>query len=353
MIPRLLASLLPIAALAVVPLQASPSAAERKVETPSPHGAFVEDCSLCHGPEGWRPAVISPAFDHSKRGLPLEGAHRRVACMACHAKPDFTEASSECVACHADIHRGELGPDCARCHTTSNFVERADQVRSHRTSRFPLAGAHLTLDCASCHRPASGGHLTFVNTSAECSGCHLPEYGAAKNPDHVAAGFPRDCEQCHSSGGWSGRSFNHALTGFALSGAHKGLACDECHAGGRFSRAAADCIACHQNDYDQAADPDHRISVFPTTCSDCHDMNSWLGAKFDHGRWFPIYSGVHRGEWTRCSECHASPSSYTSFTCLTCHPHSDKAKTDGDHQGEQGYVYDSLECYDCHPDGRN
>jgi len=41
------------------------------------------------------------------------------------------------------------------------------------------------------------------------------------------------------------------------------------------------------------------------------------------------------------------------FDCLSCHPHDDKATTDSQHQGRNGYVYESNACYDCHPRGRS
>ena len=337
---------------------AGPGAAEDPARKPesqeegSPHGKFVEDCAQCHGPEGWKPAVISKDFDHGKRGFVLLGAHRRVACLSCHTKLDFTSASSDCVACHADVHQGELGQDCARCHTTNTFIERADEVRSHRQSRFPLTGAHLSLDCRECHTYASPGQLVFVNTPANCDACHLDDYNTVKSPDHVAGSFPLDCSQCHSTATWSGSAFNHAVTGFPLGGGHRSLACEECHIGGTFGGAPAECVACHQDDYDQTTNPAHAAAGFPTTCEDCHSSSGWTGASFNHGQWFPINSGAHAGEWSACTDCHINPSNYTDFTCLSCHPHSDKAKTDGDHRGENGYVYDSRECYRCHPNGR-
>lgn len=317
-----------------------------------PHGRFREDCSECHGSEGWSPAVISPKFDHAKHGFPLKGAHRSAKCIACHAKLDFANALTDCVSCHSDIHRGELGPDCSRCHTTNSFVERADEIRTHRMSRFPLAGAHLALDCRDCHRPSSAGHLTFVNTPGECQSCHLNDYQTAANPDHVAAGFTRDCQHCHTEVSWTGRGFDHRLTGFALKGAHRSLACTDCHTNG-YSATSAACVDCHQADYDQTTNPDHRAAGFPTDCASCHSTSGWLGAKFDHRRYFPIYSGAHAGRWTSCSDCHTNPSNFSAFSCLNCHPHSDKTTTDGHHSGVSGYVYDSAACYDCHPNGRS
>jgi hypothetical protein len=316
-----------------------------------PHGSFRGECAGCHSPESWKPAVIRPSFDHAKSGFALEGAHRTAKCLACHTKLDFSSTSTDCVSCHGDVHRGELGPDCSRCHTTNSFVERADEIRSHRTSRFPLTGIHIALDCRECHKTTSAGNLMFVNTPGDCQSCHIDDYQGARDPDHVTAGFSRECEMCHTTLAWTGRGFNHALTGFALSGEHRVLDCNECHTGG-FTGAAADCVDCHQDDYDQTTDPDHQASSFPPDCGSCHNSRGWSGANFNHGQWFPIASGRHAQEWNACSDCHTNPTNYSVFTCLSCHPHSDKNETDGHHKGRKNYVYDSAACYDCHPNGR-
>ena len=109
-----------------------------------------------------------------------------------------------------------------------------------------------------------------------------------------------------------------------------------------------DCITCHQQDYNN----EHQGSGFPTTCLNCHSVNTWDGATFDHdGPYFPIYSGAHRGEWNSCQDCHDVPNDYQAFTCLTCHEHS-QSRMDSKHGGRRGYAYESALCYSCHPRGR-
>jgi hypothetical protein len=389
----------------------------------SPHGEYREDCSMCHSPGGWKPAKISKKFDH-ERFLPLAGAHAAVACTQCHKSLDFAMAPTACVDCHGDVHSGELGDDCARCHGTRSFVDRNDHIRLHRVTRFPLSGAHATVDCEGCHPLAAPGALTYVNTATECEACHMDDYAATTDPDHRAVGFPTDCASCHDEVTWSRARFDHGVTGFALTGAHAPLPCERCHVGGVFTglspecvschqadydgtgdpaHAAAgfstqcaqchnttswddaffnhngtafpltgahvplscnschgggvynglpsECVSCHQDDYNGAADPPHTASSFPTDCTQCHNTTRWEGARFDHAAYFPIYSGTHAGKWDTCADCHTNAASYADFSCLGCHPHSDQQKTDGDHQGENGYAYNSAACYNCHPRG--
>jgi hypothetical protein len=40
------------------------------------------------------------------------------------------------------------------------------------------------------------------------------------------------------------------------------------------------------------------------------------------------------------------------FSCITCHEH-DKTSTDSEHRGVSNYVYNSANCYACHPTGRS
>ena len=70
---------------------------------------------------------------------------------------------------------------------------------------------------------------------------------------------------------------------------------------------------------------------------------SWSQGTFTHR--FPITSGKHK---FACAQCHTTPS-YQVFTCLTCHG---KADMDSKHRNRNGYRYDSLTCYGCHPTGR-
>ena len=111
------------------------------------------------------------------------------------------------------------------------------------------------------------------------------------------------------------------------------------------------CVACHQNDYNQANDPNHVSAGFPTTCESCHTTSSWDGATFDHdGSYFPIYSGKHRNKWASCSTCHVVPSNYAVFECTVCHEHR-RSEMDSEHDDVGGYVYQSQACYNCHPTG--
>jgi len=79
-------------------------------------------CESCHNAFDWK----NWKFDHNKQtNYPLDGAHVKVACEACHSKPMKTKLvqSRACNACHDfdDVHNGSFGKVCERCHETSSW----------------------------------------------------------------------------------------------------------------------------------------------------------------------------------------------------------------------------------------
>jgi len=297
---------------------------------------------------------------HQETRFPLTGSHAGLDCEVCHrgaaqGQLQFRNTSSSCEDCHLDDYRAAQTPDhetsgfpldCTECHTpiawhAANF--------DHDATAFPLTGAHRGAACAACH-----GDGVYHGKGTDCASCHMAEYDGAE-PDHQAARFPAsECASCHSTSTWDGASFDHAATSFPLTGAHVAAPCASCHGDGVYSGKSTDCASCHMAEYD-GAEPDHQAAGFPASeCETCHGTTTWSGATFDHDtQWFPIYSGRHRTEWNDCSDCHTNPTNFSVFTCLSCHPHSDRAETDGHHREESGYQYESGACYDCHPDGRS
>ncbi len=315
------------------------SAAAAQQPTRNPHGKLQEECAVCHSPQAWVPARVSSKFDHAKKGFALVGAHAQATCVSCHASLDFRGTPSACASCHKDIHRGELGNDCARCHVPRSFLDHSIMVEAHQQTRFPLTGSHLTVDCEQCHTPAPLGRLTFVNLPGQCVDCHLQQYQTAKNPDHVAGGFPRDCLECHATTIWTLARFNHDATRFPLTGAHRAVTCQQCHGDGVYAGKSTTCVSCHLPAYTATTNPPHAAAGFATSCETCHTTAAWTGATFNH-TWFSI---PHHA--AQCTDCHTTAQNYATFACTICHT---QAQTDPRHQGISGYVWNSTNCYGCH-----
>jgi predicted CXXCH cytochrome family protein len=309
---------------------------------------FPKSCAMCHTTGGWSPA----SFDHAAvTGYALTGAHTSLGCTQCHANGNYTNTSASCSSCHMKDYNGTTNPnhvsaglptDCAVCHSTTSW---AGATFNHANTGFPLTGAHTPLNCSSCH-----ANNVFTGLSPNCASCHLTNYNQTTSPNHVAAALPQTCQVCHSTTAWTPATFNHNNTSFPLTGAHTHVTCANCHVNNQYAGTPKDCYSCHRPDYQGTTNPNHVAAGFPTTCTTCHNTTAWTGATFSH-TWFPIYSGAHQGKWTTCGDCHTNSSNYAAFSCITCHAH-DKATTDSHHREVHNYVYNSANCYSCHPAGR-
>jgi hypothetical protein len=323
----------------------------------SHRGEMGFQCESCHTPTTWtNQREMFRAHDRTR--FPLLAAHSRLDCQACHRSQNpyqYKNTPAECGNCHLETWQQTTDPPheqsgfsrrCEDCHDITSTTWRGARF-SHPAS-FPLSGGHAGVACASCH---VGG--VYAGTSTACASCHMKDYQAAANPNHVAGRFPTTCESCHTIAAWRPATFNHDQSRFPLTGAHASVECARCHVGGRYTGTPTDCYSCHRADYARTSNPNHQAAGFPTQCESCHTTSAWRPASFDHDRrYFPIYSGTHRGRWTSCGDCHVNPGNYKAFECILCHAHSNKAEVDRDHREERGYVYASSACYQCHPNGR-
>lgn len=317
----------------------------------SPHGEnFEYDCELCHEPTSWKIDAKKVQFDHSITKFELAGQHKAAECRSCHTNLEFSKINSDCISCHTDLHQGTVGKDCSKCHTSKTWIVE-DINGLHQKGRFPLVGNHLTADCQSCHTRYVDLYFEPINT--DCYSCHANNYNSTQSPNHVSAGFSTNCHDCHAitASSWTAINVDHDF--FPLAGGHEISNCFACHeVGGNFTGLSTECKSCHLDNYNATTNPNHINSGFPTDCIQCHTIYGWTPATFDHdGPFFPIYSGEHKGKWDNCSDCHEVPGNYSVFTCISCHEHNQQKMND-EHQGVQGYIYESSACLSCHPDGK-
>lgn len=306
----------------------------------------TDDCVRCHTAESWRALPERVDFDHASTGFPLVGLHAGARCVACHGAglSATDQTPTACVRCHEDRHQGTLGRDCERCHAPTGW-RIPTAVLDHRTTRFPLAGAHIAADCSACHRRAREG--VWAGAPTQCFACHADDWRRQDvHPNHAKAGFSTSCDLCHTQYTWSMPRLRHELF-YPLSGAHAVAACTGCHKGERYGGTPTTCVACHRQDYDTAADPPHAATRMPLDCARCHTPVSWSAqAAGWHEASFPINRGKHSG--FTCAQCHTRPGSWLDFSCMACHQ---KGPTGGEHGGVGGYVYENHACWACHPRG--
>ena len=281
------------------------------------------ECAVCHTVDGFKPSTFT-VKDHEATKYPLEGRHVQVACDKCHLPKGeatvFKITQIQCKDCHEDIHKGQFASlphqnRCESCHDLRGFKPARFALARHNETRFPLKGAHVAVLCADCHKPVPTGSPTPVKyrfDDRSCTACHLdPHKGqfreqmAAKRADGATAG----CEACHTTVKWKELNrFDHSKTDFPLLGAHRGVACGDCHRPPAletnlknvdFRAAPKQCFACHKDPHagQFAARRD------AADCSGCHDSARWKPSKFDHDKRTPFsLEGAHRK--VACDDCH-------------------------------------------------
>jgi NAD-dependent dihydropyrimidine dehydrogenase PreA subunit len=296
---------------------------------PDPHqGQFRErsgggDCAGCHTVSGFKPSTFG-VKEHATSHYPLAGKHAEVTCAKCHlpagAATLYKIKFERCLDCHSDVHRGQFAAapylgKCESCHTVEGFHPAKFTLAQHAKTRFPLEGAHPAVICKDCHREELiNGERTarYRFEDRSCTACHKDPHGGKFRSwmERVRSdGTRAGCRACHSLQSWrDAAGFDHSTTKFALTGAHRGVACSGCHkpsgaeAAARelaFGTAPTVCSECH-------ADPhggQFARGGKATDCSGCHSTAKWVPSRFDHDRntVFPL-KGAH--ERVSCASCH-------------------------------------------------
>ena len=348
-----------------------------------PHGGTTAPCDGCHRVHGWAPAD----FDHGDCTCVLPEKHQSVDCLGCHPGWTFTETPTLCSGCHEGDRTHEPLGECSLCHRATSWS--ADGGFNHQAqTRFPLEGRHLEVSCDGCHPSMDD----FGAAPTDCGGCHAKR-GAAAHGDFG------DCAPCHTTTGFETSTFDHATTGFALTGRHEELACTACHgvasgdpATGSTSRAmprgaireillasadralplhglrasgVRDCVDCHADPHGAAVRDD---------CADCHETGVWSPSTFDVERHaetpFPLL-GAHAGTDCRlchvkgvlrpvpvdCASCHLDRhDGLLGGDCGDCHHETAFAPVDDFDHARTGFGLDgrhaTLTCADCHDGDR-
>lgn len=261
--------------------------------------SFGDNCIACHdGVDRF------DDFDHNDYPFKLEGGHANITCTQCHLDArsiiDLQSVPQDCYSCHAqdDEHNGQYGTQCENCHNPTIWENAAFD---HNLSAFKLEGEHSEVACEKCHV-----NNTFKGTPKDCYSCHVQD-------DEHNGQYGTQCESCHVSTDWEDATFDHSRTNFPLNGGHSNVDCEQCHTSGSFSGLSTACVSCHQ-------DPAFHIGVFGTACESCHSSNAWSPAQFNLSHPEPRVeeggNGVNHGG-ASCRECH--PSSVFQSSCTSCH----------------------------------
>jgi hypothetical protein len=277
-------------------------------------------CESCHTVQGFTPSTFTVA-EHAKTGFPLKSPHDRVQCASCHIpagdQTRFRISFALCVDCHKDPHGGQFaGPPwanhCERCHTGLTFRNSTMTLALHEKTRFPLTGSHIAVACDDCHKPMANSTVAVYHFQhLSCTTCHADVHHgefAARMAVVGANGKPMGCEACHGTEEWQDLArFNHSSTAFALLGAHRAVACMDCHRPPamertmlhvHFADAPAECATCHDSPH---AD---QFGARGKECGSCHNSEKWKPSLFDHDKTAFSLKGAH--ENVVCSACHVN-----------------------------------------------
>ena len=304
-------------------------------------GQLGADCKACHDEKSFKPA---PGFSHARAAFPLQGKHAGVECLKCHAREQSQEKGHEvfsrfkpvqhagCIDCHKDPHDGRLGNSCEKCHVVEGWqlVKTAESAGSgerafHEKTRYPLRGAHVDAACKGCHgeKPAVYKNLRFET----CNACHA---------DAHFAQLSGDCSACHTVNGFRPARYELAdHRRWPLQGAHGAVACLLCHPRELSLARAAQrplrktlvslsrfhtpgdtqrCETCHEDA--------HQGQLKPKACAECHAVEGFAPARFDHAKArFPL-EGAHAQ--AACALCHTAVKGVVRYrpletACASCH----------------------------------
>jgi hypothetical protein len=296
---------------------------------------------------------------------PLSSPHTKLEglknCTQCHTIGDKV-TNQKCLSCHIElnarisVNKGFhvsstiKGKDCITCHSEHHGL-KFEMVRfdkktfNHNQTGYELKGKHKVIDCRQCHAPdniAAASLKTNTNTylglDPKCTSCH---------DDYHQKTLSQSCTNCHDYNTWKPASaFNHNNTDFDLIGAHRKVACAECHqvetrAGKTFQKFAdvphKSCTSCHK---------DQHNGRYGNQCKACHSEESFKrivpSKMFNHSVTGYALEGRHKT--LDCAKCHDGRNAVKSFgefskipevTCISCHKDV--------HEGKFG-----QDCKSCH-----
>ena len=225
------------------------------------------------------PGLLNRAAGLAVRPGPLAAAHAELEglshCLDCHGASNHVP-DARCLSCHEDIGvraarmlplHGTFAGSCASCHpdhlgVNASLIDLDPKEFAHDRTRFPLRGAHVGLECETCHVVGENGseepsfHYLAVPFAA-CEDCHLDVHAGGERTEgnvvpirRVALDAPlrerppappeqplasRNCADCHSETGFGwialepGGFAHHQDTHFDLAGKHASVQCDACH----------------------------------------------------------------------------------------------------------------------------
>ncbi|VAW94638.1 hypothetical protein MNBD_GAMMA22-2436, partial [hydrothermal vent metagenome] len=324
---------------------------------------------------------VTNNFDHYKTGFPIDGAHKKLKCNACHQRGIFKGTPKTCNGCHGN--RATIA-----------------------TSKKPSGHVRSTNSCDNCHidKSWSNAQMDHNSITGSCVACHNGSLknAAIKKSTHIQSSDR--CENCHSSRRWIPAQFFHTnivsncischidpnaakTRGKSLNHVQSDNQCEVCHTtfktwrGGKVdhSNLTKDCFSCHNGTTSGQSKLSSHIKT-NNVCESCHKSGTnptisvWKSRQqMDHSAVDDTCINCHSGSTTgksrssshipltqtQCHLCHTSQTQWTgtanvrmdhiavSNTCTTCHSSARSGETK--QRGKTTtHVQSSDTCDECH-----
>ena len=285
------------------------------------------ECAPCHTVEGWKPSLFDVKA-HAKTDYPLVDGHTMVKCEGCHIPKGkdtlFTTVKfKRCTDCHKDEHNNQFTAkpyenQCDQCHNLKGYSPSTFTLGQHKKTKFELTGGHIAIPCGDCHKLAEKdqpkSRIPYHFNDLSCTTCHKDIHNGQFHDRMVkvgANGQPMGCTACHGTKSWHDlEGFDHDQTSFKLAGAHRAVACIDCHKPPNletkllnvdFKKAPGKCEECHEDAHGSQFAKNYPNQI--TQCADCHNSNKWKPSLFDHDKRSSFaLEGEHRN--VACAGCH-------------------------------------------------
>ena len=285
------------------------------------------ECSSCHKVDGWKPSLFDVKA-HANTDYPLVDGHAMVKCDGCHIPKGKNTIFrivkfNRCTDCHKDEHNGQFVAtpyenQCDQCHNLKGYSPSTFTLAKHKQTKFELTGGHLAVPCADCHKLADKNQpkalIPYHFSDLSCTTCHEDIHHGQFRERMLKTGTngqPVGCVACHGTKSWHELDgFDHDQTEFALTGAHRAVACIDCHKppnletkllNVEFKKAPKKCEECHEDAHGGQFAKLYTDKI--TQCGDCHNASKWKPSLFDHDKQssYPL-EGEHRN--VACAGCH-------------------------------------------------
>ena len=285
------------------------------------------ECSSCHNLDGWKPSLFDVKA-HAKTDYPLIDGHAKVKCDGCHTpkgKDTIFKITNfkRCTDCHMDEHDNQFAGkpyenQCDQCHNLKGYSPSTFTLAQHKKTKFDLTGGHIAVPCTDCHKLADKNQpkskIPYHFADLSCTTCHEDiHHGQFKERQEKVGkdGKPMGCEACHGTKSWRELDgFDHNTTSFRLEGAHRAVACIDCHKPPNletklinvdFKKAPEKCEECHEDPHGGQFIKFYTDKITP--CGDCHNATKWKPSTFDHDKRTTFaLEGEHRN--VACAGCH-------------------------------------------------